>query len=64
MPDEGLQKAKKPRKFELVARHCGFQQHPKALIICDENATLELRVKTYKYFKDLWSVHEKLTHSN
>merc|ERR1739844_197787 len=41
-----------------------FQQHPKALIICDENATLELRVKTYKYFKDLWSVHEKLTHSN
>jgi len=39
-----------------------FQQHPRTLIICDENATLELRVKTYKYFKDLWSVHEKLTH--
>ena len=41
-----------------------FQQHPKTLIICDENATLELRVKTYKYFKDLWSVHEKLTETN
>jgi len=41
-----------------------FQQHPKTIIVCDENATLELRVKTYKYFKDLWSVHSKLTHSD
>merc|ERR1711973_397387 len=40
-----------------------FQQHPKTIIVCDENATLELRVKTYKYFKDLWSVHSKLTQS-
>lgn len=30
-----------------------FQQHPRTLIICDENATLELRVKTVKYFKVL-----------
>lgn len=28
-----------------------FQQHPKTLMICDEDATLELRVKTVKYFK-------------
>ncbi len=28
-----------------------FQMHPKNLIICDEDATLELRVKTVKYFK-------------
>lgn len=28
-----------------------FQQHQHTLIICDEDATLELRVKTVKYFK-------------
>lgn len=28
-----------------------FQQHPATLMICDEDATLELRVKTVKYFK-------------
>lgn len=28
-----------------------FQQHPRTLIVCDEDATLELRVKTVKYFK-------------
>lgn len=28
-----------------------LQHHPQTLIICDENATLELRVKTVKYFK-------------
>ncbi|CAG9571971.1 unnamed protein product [Danaus chrysippus] len=28
-----------------------FQQHPQALFVCDEDATLELRVKTVKYFK-------------
>lgn len=28
-----------------------FQQHPNTLMVCDENATLELRVKTVKYFK-------------
>lgn len=28
-----------------------FQQHPHTLIIVDEDATLELRVKTVKYFK-------------
>lgn len=28
-----------------------FQQHAQSLFICDEDATLELRVKTVKYFK-------------
>jgi len=28
-----------------------FQQHAHTLMICDEDATLELRVKTVKYFK-------------
>lgn len=28
-----------------------FQQHPNTLMICDEDATLELKVKTVKYFK-------------
>lgn len=28
-----------------------LQQHANALLICDDDATLELRVKTVKYFK-------------
>ncbi|MGP1515845.1 MAG: glucosamine-6-phosphate deaminase [Bacteroidales bacterium] len=30
-----------------------LQTHPKALIVCDEESTDELRVSTYKYFKDI-----------
>ncbi|XP_041358069.1 glucosamine-6-phosphate isomerase 2-like isoform X2 [Gigantopelta aegis] len=37
-----------------------FQQHPKTIFICDEDATLELRVKTVKYFNGLMHVHNKL----
>lgn len=37
-----------------------FQQHPRTLMICDEDATLDLKVRTVKYFKDLWDVHRKL----
>jgi glucosamine-6-phosphate deaminase len=37
-----------------------IQQHANTMIVCDEDATLELRVRTVKYFKDMWSVHEKL----
>ncbi|KAJ8919615.1 hypothetical protein NQ315_002237 [Exocentrus adspersus] len=37
-----------------------FQQHSHTLMICDEDATLELRVKTVKYFKALSDVHQKL----
>ncbi|XP_017782956.1 PREDICTED: glucosamine-6-phosphate isomerase isoform X2 [Nicrophorus vespilloides] len=34
-----------------------FQQHPHTLMICDEDATLELRVKTVKYFKSINDEH-------
>ena len=27
--------------------------HPKAIVVCDEDATLEMRVRTAKYFKSL-----------
>ncbi|XP_075995913.1 glucosamine-6-phosphate deaminase 2 [Genypterus blacodes] len=37
-----------------------FQQHPLTIFVCDEDATLELRVKTVKYFKGLMHVHNKL----
>lgn len=37
-----------------------FQMHPKALFVCDDDATLELRVKTVKYFKGLMDVHNQL----
>eukprot|EP01138_Halocafeteria_seosinensis_P002866 gb/GECG01002928.1/.p1 GENE.gb/GECG01002928.1/~~gb/GECG01002928.1/.p1 ORF type:complete len:329 (+),score=49.18 gb/GECG01002928.1/:1-987(+) len=30
-----------------------LQTHPRACIVCDEDATLELRVKTVKYFKGI-----------
>lgn len=30
-----------------------FQMHPCSLFLCDEDATLELRVKTVKYFQGL-----------
>ncbi|CAH8497518.1 unnamed protein product [Dicrocoelium dendriticum] len=37
-----------------------FQLHPKALFVVDENATMELKVKTVRYFKGLHSVHSVL----
>jgi len=37
-----------------------FQMHPRALFVCDEDATNELTVKTVKYFKGLMPVHNKL----
>ena len=37
-----------------------FQMHPAAIFVCDEDATLELKVKTVKYFKGLMHVHNKL----
>jgi len=37
-----------------------FQQHPNTMLIVDEDATLELRVRTVKYFKDLWEIHSSL----
>ncbi|OQR93745.1 oscillin [Thraustotheca clavata] len=37
-----------------------IQTHGKAVIVCDEDATLELKVKTVKYFKGLHETHEKM----
>lgn len=37
-----------------------FQYHQKCTLVCDEDATLELRVKTVKYFKGLMAVHNQL----
>jgi len=40
-----------------------IQHHPKAMIVCDEDATLELRVKTVKYFKGLDKAREEIEKS-
>ncbi|KAL0073264.1 glucosamine-6-phosphate isomerase [Phycomyces blakesleeanus] len=37
-----------------------IQMHPKGLVVCDEDATLELHVKTVKYFKSIEHVHQSL----
>ena len=37
-----------------------FQMHPHTIFVCDEDATLELKVKTVKYFKGLMTLHNKL----
>lgn len=41
-----------------------FQQHPHTIMVCDDDATNELRVKTVKYFKSLHQVHLKLIEEN
>ncbi|UJR25277.1 hypothetical protein I4U23_006629 [Adineta vaga] len=37
-----------------------FQNHPRFLCVCDEDATMELKVKTVRYFKGLMPVHSQL----
>lgn len=37
-----------------------FQLHPRTIFVCDDDATLELKVKTVKYFKGLTEVHRKM----
>ena len=37
-----------------------FQRHPQVLFVCDEDATLELRVKTVCYFKGLAKTAESM----
>lgn len=37
-----------------------FQTHPRTIFVADEDATLELKVKTVKYFKGLMHMHLKL----
>ncbi|WP_422478076.1 glucosamine-6-phosphate deaminase [Pleomorphochaeta sp. DL1XJH-081] len=34
-----------------------LQMHPKAIIVCDEASTVELKVGTYNYFKDIEAEH-------
>ncbi len=34
-----------------------LQMHPKGIIVCDEEATDELKVGTVKYFKDIESAN-------
>ncbi|PVV00499.1 hypothetical protein BB560_005117 [Smittium megazygosporum] len=37
-----------------------IQLHPSAMIVCDEDSTLELHVKTVRYFKSIEQVQEQL----
>merc|ERR1711934_963290 len=37
-----------------------IQMHPCAVVVCDEDATAELKVKTVKYFKDIRSMHKSV----
>lgn len=37
-----------------------LQMHPRAVIVCDEDATDELRVGTVRYFKDIEAKSERL----
>ncbi|PVU90167.1 hypothetical protein BB559_004762 [Furculomyces boomerangus] len=41
-----------------------IQLHPSAMVICDEDATLELYVKTVRYFKSIEKVQEQLIGSD
>ncbi len=34
-----------------------LQMHPKAIIVADEDACVELKVGTYRYFKDIESAN-------
>ncbi|KAI8870884.1 glucosamine-6-phosphate isomerase [Ramicandelaber brevisporus] len=38
-----------------------IQLHQRGLVVCDEDATLELHVKTVRYFRSIERVHEVLT---
>ena len=44
-------------KFDPVELENAFRHHPKAIIVCDESACGELKVDTYKYFKDIEAAH-------
>ncbi|KAI8978658.1 glucosamine-6-phosphate isomerase [Pilobolus umbonatus] len=37
-----------------------LQMHPRGLVVCDEDSTLELHVKTVKYFKSIEHVQQSL----
>ena len=35
-----------------------FQMHQRAIFVCDDAATMELKVKTVRYFRGLMDVHQ------
>merc|ERR1712032_1560276 len=37
-----------------------IQMHPAGIVVCDEDATAELKVKTVKYFKEIRSMHQSV----
>lgn len=37
-----------------------IQMHPCGMVVCDEDATAELKVKTVKYFKEIRSMHQSV----
>ena len=37
------------------------QLHPDAVVVCDEPATAELKVKTVKYFKEVEAAEQRAT---
>ncbi|CAF1213790.1 unnamed protein product [Adineta ricciae] len=41
-----------------------FQNHQRFLCVCDDDATMELKVKTVRYFKGLMPVHNQLVEEN
>ena len=36
-----------------------IQMHPRACVVCDDDATMELRVKTVKYFKEVEAAEKR-----
>merc|ERR1712066_1041592 len=40
-----------------------IQMHPSGMIVSDEDATAELKVKTVKYFKEIRSMHPSVYES-
>lgn len=40
-----------------------LQLHPKSVVVCDKDATLELKIRTVKYFKGLMKEYKR-SHPN
>jgi glucosamine-6-phosphate deaminase len=41
-----------------------LQLHPKGIIVCDESATIELKVGTYRYFKEIEGLQDNVQTKN
>ena len=37
-----------------------FQQHPHKVFVCNKDATLEMKIKTIRYFRGFILVHNRL----